>query len=43
MGVADAIIAATALVHNIALVTRNLDDFQHIEELRLIDPFSPDA
>lgn len=38
MGLADAIIAATALVHAIPLVTRNTDDFQNIEGLRLINP-----
>lgn len=38
MGLADAIIAATALVHAIPLVTRNTDDFQNIEGLRLVNP-----
>jgi predicted nucleic acid-binding protein len=41
MGLGDAIIAATALVHGIALVTRNTRDFQHVENLQLIDPFTP--
>lgn len=41
MRLADAIIAATALVHEIPLVTRNTRDFQHIEELQLINPFTP--
>ncbi|HYZ98499.1 MAG TPA: PIN domain-containing protein [Acidimicrobiales bacterium] len=31
----DALIAATALVHDLALLTRNLDDFQRVPELRL--------
>lgn len=35
----DAVIAATALVHNRPLVTRNIADFKHIAGLRLIDPF----
>jgi predicted nucleic acid-binding protein len=39
MGIADSIIAATALVHNLPLVTRNVDDFKHIPNLRLINPF----
>jgi predicted nucleic acid-binding protein len=38
MGLADAIIAATALVHALPLVTRNTMDFQNIEGLRLINP-----
>jgi predicted nucleic acid-binding protein len=37
---ADAIIAATAIVHDLILVTNNLKDFQHISELKLIDPHS---
>lgn len=38
VGLADAIIAATALVHALPLVTRNTVDFQNIEGLRLINP-----
>jgi predicted nucleic acid-binding protein len=36
----DALIAATALVHDLTLVTRNRRDFDSIEELKLIDPWS---
>lgn len=39
MGLADAIIAATALVHAMPLVTRNADDFKGIEGLEVINPF----
>ena len=39
MSLADAIIAATALVHAHPLVTRNVDDFRHVEGLRMINPF----
>lgn len=35
----DAIIAATALVYGKTLVTRNIDDFQWIVDLTLINPF----
>lgn len=35
----DAIIAATALVHNLILVTRNTSDFKNIPELQLINPW----
>src|SRR5260221_14016989 len=35
MGLADSIIAATALEHGKELVTRNVQDFEHIVELRL--------
>jgi hypothetical protein len=41
MGLADAIIAATALVHNLKLVTRDEGDFKHISGLRVLNPFSP--
>ncbi len=41
MDLADAIIAATAIVHNLPLVTRNEEDFQHVPDLRVINPFSP--
>jgi predicted nucleic acid-binding protein len=40
MGLADAIIAATALVHNLPLVTRNEGDFKHITALRVVNPFA---
>jgi predicted nucleic acid-binding protein len=34
----DAIIAATALVHNLTLITRNTSDFKNIVDLIVIDP-----
>lgn len=40
MGLADAIIAATALRHQLPLVTHNIRDFQRIEGLELIDPIT---
>ena len=40
MGLADAIIAATALVHDLPLVTRNVDDFKHIAGLEIRNPFA---
>lgn len=36
----DAIIAATACVHHIPLVTRNVEDFQDIPGLQVINPFT---
>ncbi len=41
MGLADAIIAATALVNNVSLVTRNEEDFKRVPGLRVVNPFSP--
>jgi predicted nucleic acid-binding protein len=38
----DAIIAATALVHNLTLLTRNIDDFKKIADLEMINPFELD-
>jgi len=38
--IADFIIAATALVHGLTLVTHNVKDFEWIEELSILDPFS---
>lgn len=35
----DAIIGATALVHGLILVTRNVSDFNSIEGLEVINPF----
>jgi predicted nucleic acid-binding protein len=34
----DAIIAATALDHNLTLITRNTDDFKNIQGLNLMNP-----
>ena len=34
----DAFIAATALEFDCELVTRNIDDFKHIADLRLVNP-----
>ena len=35
----DGIIAASASVHNLAIVTRNTDDFDKIQELEIINPY----
>jgi predicted nucleic acid-binding protein len=34
----DAIIAATALVYDLVLISRNISDFKNINELKVIDP-----
>ena len=36
----DAIIAATALVHRLVLISRNTSDFKNIHGLQVIDPHS---
>ncbi|SOD65622.1 Predicted nucleic acid-binding protein, contains PIN domain [Alysiella filiformis DSM 16848] len=36
----DALIAATAMAHQLILVTRNTQDFQNIHDLNLLNPFS---
>ncbi|TDB61346.1 PIN domain-containing protein [Arundinibacter roseus] len=36
----DAIIAATALVHHLTLVTNNVSDFARIENLLVVNPFA---
>lgn len=41
IGIGDAIISATALIHRLAVVTRNVKDFARIDELFIIDPFNP--
>lgn len=38
MSLGDSIIAATALVHEYTLVTRNTDDFKWIKELSVLNP-----
>jgi predicted nucleic acid-binding protein len=40
IGLGDAIIAATALVHNLSLGTRNASDFKSIDNLRILNPWS---
>jgi len=35
----DAIIASTARYANVPLMTRNMTDFEHLPELKTIDPF----
>jgi predicted nucleic acid-binding protein len=35
----DAIIAATAIVNDLILLTRNVNDFKGINELKLMNPF----
>ena len=40
MGLADAIIAATALVHRLRVVTRNVDDYKHVPGLEIVNPFA---
>lgn len=35
----DAIIAATAITHDLTLLTRNISDFKNIDGLNLINPF----
>jgi len=37
---ADAVIAATALVHGLSLVTNNIDDFRNIQNLNLLNIIS---
>ena len=38
MSLGDAIIAGTALVHALTLVTHNTEDFEWVRELQLFDP-----
>ena len=38
MSLGDAIIAATALVYGLELWSANMDDFKHIEGLKLLNP-----
>ena len=38
MSLGDAIIAATALYYNATVLTRNVDDFSKINDLKVINP-----
>lgn len=40
MTLGDALIAGTALTHELTLVTRNTDDFRWVPDLRLSNPFA---
>jgi predicted nucleic acid-binding protein len=39
IGLGDAIIAATALVHQMTIVTRNVSDFKFIDDLEVLNPW----
>lgn len=39
MSFGDSIIAATCLIHSLKLITRNVEDFKSIEDLKIINPF----
>jgi predicted nucleic acid-binding protein len=38
----DAVIAATALVNDLAIITRNISDFKNIKDLELLNPWAED-
>jgi predicted nucleic acid-binding protein len=42
MTLGDALVAGTALTHNLTLVTRNTKDFDWIDQLTLLNPFAAD-
>ncbi len=37
---ADAVIAATALLHDLQLVTRNAEDFKQVKSLKILNPLA---
>jgi toxin FitB len=39
MSLGDSIVAATAIIHDCDLVTRDVGDFKGIRDLRIINPF----
>jgi toxin FitB len=43
MTLGDALVAGTALAYELTLVTRNIEDFGWIENLRLLNPFAADS
>ena len=43
MTLGDALIAGTALAHDLTLVTRNIEDFDWVKNLRLLNPFSSES
>jgi hypothetical protein len=38
VSVSDALIAATALFHNLTLATHNISDFNWVDDLQVVDP-----
>jgi predicted nucleic acid-binding protein len=40
MTLGDALIGATAITNDLTLVTRNVDDFDWIEGLQILDPLA---
>jgi len=40
MSLGDSLVAATALVHGLALVTRNITDFRWVPRLKYLDPLA---
>jgi predicted nucleic acid-binding protein len=43
MSLGDALVAGTALAHGLTLVTRNVEDFQWIQGLSLLNPFEGES
>jgi predicted nucleic acid-binding protein len=43
IGLGDAIIAATAIVHNRILVTRNVSDFKSVDNLVIFNPWEGES
>jgi toxin FitB len=41
MSLGDALIAATALVHNLPVATANVKDYNWIDELAVVNPLAP--
>jgi len=39
MSLGDSLVAGTALTHDLTLVTRNIEDFKWIPDLKLLNPF----